>query len=93
MQLWTCVTLRIERISGRGRTILKLSGRIRAEDLSELTAQLDAVGLGVVLDLGEVYLMSLEVVLFLNRCEARGIRLLNSSRFIRKWIDKERKTS
>lgn len=87
------MTLKIERIQGKRRTILKLTGRIRAEDLSELKAQLDAVGGGLVLDLGEVSLVSVEVVRFLNICEAREIRLRNCSSFIRKWIDRERKRS
>lgn len=64
---------------------------MRAEDVSELEVQLDAVGPGAALDLGEVSLVSLEVVRFLNVCEARKIGLLNCSSFIRKWIDRERR--
>ena len=41
------------------------------------------------LDLGEVSLVDLEVVLFLSRCEAQGIQLLNCSAYIRKRIDTE----
>jgi len=38
------VTLRIETIPGHQRTMVKLIGRIQTEHLSELRAQLDAIG-------------------------------------------------
>ena len=51
---------------------------------------MDAAGLHIALDLDEVSLVNLEVVQFLAACESRGIRLLNCSAYIRKWIDEER---
>ena len=38
------MTLRIETIPGHQRTMVKLIGRIQREHLSELRAQLDAIG-------------------------------------------------
>ena len=38
------MTLRIETIPGHQRTMVKLIGRIQTEHLSELRAQLDAIG-------------------------------------------------
>jgi hypothetical protein len=84
------VTLKIETTAGDRYTTIKLTGRIQTEHLNELKAQMDAVGTRIVLDLGEVSLVNLEVVQFLGSCEAQGIRLLNSSAYIRKWIDEER---
>jgi hypothetical protein len=71
-------------------TTIRLVGRIQTEHLSELGAHLEAIGASVVLDLGEVSLVSLEVVRFLSTCESQGIQLLNCSAYIRKWIDRER---
>jgi len=68
---------------------IRLIGRIRTEHLAELSAQLDAVGPNVLLDLGEVSLVNLEVIRFLSKCESQGIQLLNCSAFIRKWIERE----
>ena len=84
------MTLRIETISGSKRTIIKLIGRIQTEHLSELRAQLDAIEGSTVLDLGDVSLVNLDVVQFLNKCESKGTQLSNCPAYIRKWIDSER---
>jgi anti-anti-sigma regulatory factor len=86
------VTLRIETTLGRQWTTIKLIGRIQTEHLSELRAQLDAIGGTVVLDLGQVSLVNLDVVQFLSTCELEGIQLLNCPTYIRKWIDREKVT-
>lgn len=83
------MTLRIETTPGQQRTIVKLIGRIQTEHLTELRAQLGAIGESIVLDLGEVSLVSLDVVKFLSTCESEGIQLLNCPAYIRKWIAKE----
>ena len=82
--------MKIERTLGKGSTMIRLIGRIQTEHLRELKAQLDAVSTSIVLDLGEVSLVNLDVVRFLSTCEAQGIKLLNCSAYIRKWIDTER---
>jgi len=84
------MTLKIERASGKGFTTVRLIGRIQTEHLSELRAQLEAIGASVVLDLGEVSLVSLEVVRFSSTCESQGIQVLNCPTYIRRWIDRER---
>ena len=83
------MTLRVETTSGERCTTIRLIGRIQREHLSELRAQLDAVGSSIALDLGEVSLVNLEVVRFLSKCESQGIQLLNCSAYIRKWIERE----
>ena len=85
------MTLRIERQSERGKTTIRLIGRIRADHLSEVERQIDQSGANVTLDLGEVTLVVVQVVRFLGSCEARGIGVLNCSRYITDWIAKERR--
>ena len=84
------MTLRIETIPGERWTTIRLIGRIRTQHLTKLSAQLEAVGSNVLLDLGEVSLVNLEVVRFLATSESQGIQLLNCPTYIRKWIDREK---
>jgi anti-anti-sigma regulatory factor len=84
------VTLRIERYSDRGRTTVRLIGRMQAEHLSEVENQIEESGGNVTLDLEEVTLVDVQVVRFLGGCEARGINVLNCSPYITDWIGKER---
>lgn len=69
------MTLKIETTLGQPCRTIRLIGRIRTEHLAELSALLDAVGRNVLLDLGEVSLVSLEVVRFLATSESQGIQL------------------
>jgi anti-anti-sigma regulatory factor len=84
------MTLKIETTRDHQRTIVKLIGRIQTQHLSELRAQLDAIGGSIVLDLGDLSLVSVDVVRFLSTCESQGTQLLNCPAYIRKWIDGER---
>jgi hypothetical protein len=84
--------LKIETTRGHQSTMGKLIGRIQTEHLSELRAQLDAIGGSIVLDLGDVSLVSVDVVQFLSTGELEGIQLLNCPTYIRKWIDREKVT-
>jgi anti-anti-sigma regulatory factor len=70
--------------------VLRVSGRIDAEQLRELRACLLRHGPHVVLDLDEVRLVDRAIVRFLVRCEADGVELRNCSRYIREWMDRER---
>jgi len=86
------VALRVQ-ISAKGEAVaFTLSGRIRAEEVAELQKLFEAEGQNrcIVLDLKEVKLVDREVVRFLARCEAQGIRLENCPRYIREWIKGER---
>jgi anti-anti-sigma regulatory factor len=80
------VTLKIEKTLVEHGTTIKLIGRIRAEHLSELKAQVSASKPKIVLDLGEVSLVDADAVRFLGSCESEGIQLLKCSPYIREWI-------
>ena len=84
------MTLRIERDSDGPRTTIRLIGRIRAEHLGELKAQIGGSGTSIALDLEEVSLVDVDVVRFLGTCQAQGVRLMHCSPYIRDWIGKER---
>ncbi len=86
------MTLKIEKLAGEQGTTLKLIGRIRAEHLAELRAQIAASALSV-LELKEVTLVDAEVVRFLSACESEGLQLLNCSAYIREWIVRERESA
>lgn len=83
--------LRIERRSkGRSSTNLKLSGRIQADGLSEVLAEIERCN-PLSLDLEEVTLLDRDSVRFLIRCESEGIQLVNCSLYVREWITRERR--
>jgi len=84
------VTLRIEKDSAGQTTTLRLIGRMRREHIEELKAQIKAGGPSVTLDLNEVSLVDLDVIRFLAACQTDGISLVHGSRYINKWIAKER---
>ena len=86
------MTLKIEKLAGEHGTIIKLMGRIRAEHIDELKAQIRASVPKIVLELGEVSLVDADAVRFLGSCESDGIQLLNCSAYIREWIVRERET-
>ena len=87
------MTLKIEKTLVEHGTTIKLIGRIRAEHLSELKAQISASVSKVVLELGEVSLVDSDAVRFRGNCESEGIQLLNCSAYIREWIVRERETT
>ena len=84
------VTFKIEKHRDRHGTTIRLIGRIRAEHLPELEKQIKDSESKIVLDMEELDLVDVEAVRFLGTCEARGVRLLNCSPYIREWIGKER---
>jgi len=94
MRLFACEPegmLRIERQSkGRSSTYLKLSGRLHADELSELLAEIEKCNPLPGLDLAEVTLLDRESVRFLIRCESEGVRLVNCSLYVREWITREK---
>ena len=84
------MTLRIEKASDGHSTTIRLIGRMRAEHLDELKAQIKNGASGLALDLEEVSLVDLDVVRFLGTCHEEGINLVHCSPYIRDWIAKER---
>jgi len=84
------VTLRIERISGRRRTRIRLCGEFRTEQIDQVKAELRGGGPRIALDLDEVDLVDVECIRFLNACESTGISVLHCSPYIREWMLRER---
>jgi anti-anti-sigma regulatory factor len=75
-----------------GEVVFKLSGRMDAENVSELESlfSAEASGCRIVLDLGDLTLVDQDVVSFFARCERDGIELKNCPAYIREWITGER---
>jgi hypothetical protein len=82
------MTLRIQK--SPDSRFYQLSGRIEAEHISELQKLIEDES-NVVLDLTEVKLADRNVIDFLGRSEACGVRLVNCPPYIREWISKQRK--
>jgi hypothetical protein len=83
------VTLKIVRRTEEGTTILKLSGRIRSEDIEEIRNQIDVPRMRIAFDLKDVTLVDRASVRFLASCESEGARLVNCVVYIREWISRE----
>jgi hypothetical protein len=86
------MTLRIDLSDERDRVVFTLTGRIQAEQVSELQALVKAAlpDHSLVLDLKEVKLVDRDAVRFLGEIEAQGAKLRNCSAFVREWISRER---
>ena len=80
------MTLKIETDSDGQKKIIRLSGRLRSENLDELKTQMDGDPSQIVLDLEGVTLVDVETVRFLNTCEKSGTELLHCCPYIREWI-------
>ena len=81
--------LKIRRTSHRAAIVLKVSGRLDADNVSELRQSLDVVppGEAVVVDLADLVLADREAVRFLGEHEAGGrIVLRNCPGYIRRWL-------
>jgi hypothetical protein len=74
--------------NGAGRHI-RLIGRVRAENIDELSSQIAADDECTTIDLHEVTIVDLAAVRFLLSCEKNGLQLLNCSLYIREWIARE----
>lgn len=81
--------LRIQRAAIGAQTVLTVSGRLDAENVSELRQSLDTVpsGEAAVLFLADLVLADREAVRFLGECEAEGrVVLRDCPAYIRRWI-------
>jgi hypothetical protein len=76
-----------------GEVVIKLSGRMDAENLDELETLMNSErdGRRIGLDLKDLTLVDQDAVSFLKRCEADNITLRNCPAYIREWITRERK--
>ena len=74
-----------------GEVVIKLSGRMDAENIGELEAMVreEAQGRRIILDLRDLTLVDQDAVNFLKRCEADNIMLKNCPAYIRQWITGE----
>jgi hypothetical protein len=84
------MVLKIERISGKRRTQIRLSGELRAVQLDQVKDEIERAGPRVALDLEELYLVDIEAVRFLNACVAHGVAVLHGSPYIKEWMFRER---
>jgi anti-anti-sigma factor len=76
-----------------GEVVIKLSGRMDAENLGELEALVSEEAnrrRRIVLDLKDLTLVDRDAVRFLQRCEADSVKLKNCPAYIREWITRER---
>jgi anti-anti-sigma regulatory factor len=74
--------------AANGEVVIKLSGRMDAENIGELETLIsaEASGRSIVLDLKDLTLVDRDAVSFLRRCEADSLQLRNCPAYIRKWI-------
>ena len=85
------MSCRIDRVVDReDRVVLRVSGRIEAENVDTLREVLAQEKSGVVIDLREVVLVDRDVVSFLAVSEKNGIELRNCPAYIREWVDREK---
>jgi len=82
--------LRIRK-SSNGEVLFALSGRIGSEHVAELESLIRAEEKGrrIVIDLKDVSLAGEDGVIFLARCEAENITLVNCRPYIREWITRQ----
>jgi anti-anti-sigma regulatory factor len=84
--------LKIQRTTDRAAIVLTVSGRLDAENVSELCESLDAIpcGAAVVLDLTDLLLADRDVIRLLREFEAgERIVLRNCPAYIRIWMAAE----
>jgi hypothetical protein len=77
--------------NGSGRHI-RLIGRVRADNIDELSSQIVAGHERTTIDLREVTIVDLAAVRFLLSCEEKGLELMNCPLYIREWIAREQST-
>jgi hypothetical protein len=81
---------KIEKSSSEDGVLLRLFGRLRAEDLEELKKEVGSTHPQVNFDLQDVTLVDLEIVRFLLACETSGINLVRCPLYVREWIRREK---
>ena len=86
------MTFRIETAARGGSTVLLLSGRIETPAIAELSRlfELQTDYRDIVLDLKDVGVIDRDVVRFLARCEADGVKLENCAAYIREWMERDK---
>ena len=82
--------LKIEKDTGGCVTKLRLSGRIRSDQIASIRSEMDGGCATKILDLSEVTLVDLGGVRFLISCEDEGVQLVYCPAYIREWMLRER---
>jgi hypothetical protein len=83
------MTLRIERRRSGDTVIVQLIGECDVEHLDEVKAQVNEVQRPVVVDIGELTLICVEGIRFLNACRDNGMPIINASGYITEWMTLE----
>ena len=83
------MTLRIERRRSGDTLIVQMIGEFDVEHLDEVRAQVYDAPCPVVVDIGELTLVSVEGIRFLNACRDNGIPIINASGYITEWMTLE----
>ena len=69
--------------------VVQLIGELDIEHLDEVKAQVNDAACPVVVDIGELALISVEGVRFLNACQKNGTPIVNASGYIAEWMTLE----
>ena len=83
------MTLRIERRRSGDTLIVQLIGEFDVDHLAEVNAQVNDAQRPVVVDIGELTLISVEGIRFLNACHDNGMPIINASGYITEWMTLE----
>jgi len=81
---------KMKRIARKRETRICLSGQLRSEEVGQVKAEVGRAGARVALDLGEVDLVDIDAVRFLNVCESAGVSILHCSPYVTEWMLQER---
>jgi anti-anti-sigma regulatory factor len=80
------MALRIERRRSGDTLIVQLIGEFDNEHLEEVKAQVCDAPCPVVFDIGEVTLIGVEGIRFLNACHNNGMTIINASGYVAEWM-------
>jgi len=83
------MTLRIAAEVHEDGTTIRLIGRMRAEHVEHVRAELAASRTPTALDLDELRLADVDAIRFLATAERQGVILRHCAPFIREWIARE----
>ena len=65
-------------------------GSLESTSTRQIAEAVRAKRFPICLDMTEVTLVAVDIVRFLETCEARGVELVNCSPYIREWLNKKR---
>jgi len=72
--------------------IVPLTVALFAIQVAEVKAQVNDAPCPVVVDIGELTLISVEGIRFLNACHDNGMPIINASGYITEWMTLERRS-